>query len=166
MTVKDLERFYDYAYWVNRKLFPVVSQLTDEQFVRPLAGSYGSVRNTLVHVLSAEWGWFDRCGGQPRGPALKADNYPTAQSLIDEWTAVERHMRQFLSTLGDADIDRIVEFTLPGSAPQAMPIGELLHHGMNHGVHHRGQVALLLRELGFAPGNFDIVLYYAERRRS
>jgi uncharacterized damage-inducible protein DinB len=163
MTVKDLERFYDYGYWVNGKLFPVVAQLTDEQFSRTLAGSYGSVRNTLVHVLSAEWGWLDRCGGHPRGAALKPDHYRTPQSLIDAWAAVEGHMRNFLSTLSDADLDRIVEFTLPGSAPRAMPIGELLHHGMNHGVHHRGQVALLLRELGLAPGNFDILLYYAER---
>jgi uncharacterized damage-inducible protein DinB len=28
------------------------------------------------------------------------------------------------------------------------------------GVHHRGQVALLLRLLGYPPGNFDILFYY------
>jgi uncharacterized damage-inducible protein DinB len=26
-------------------------------------------------------------------------------------------------------------------------------------VHHRGQVALLLRTLGYVPGNFDYVLF-------
>jgi uncharacterized damage-inducible protein DinB len=36
-----------------------------------------------------------------------------------------------------------------------MPIGQLLHHAASHGVHHRGQVALLLRSLGHVPGNFD-----------
>ena len=69
MTVKDLERLYDYGYWANKKLLVVVSQLTAEQFTQTVAGSYGSVRNTLVHVLSAEWGWLDRCGGRQRGPA-------------------------------------------------------------------------------------------------
>jgi uncharacterized damage-inducible protein DinB len=81
MTVKDLEGLYDYGYWANKKLLAVVSQLTPEQFTQTVAGSYGSVRNTLVHVLSAEWGWLDRCGGHERGPALEADDYPNVESL-------------------------------------------------------------------------------------
>jgi uncharacterized damage-inducible protein DinB len=58
MTVKDLENLYDYGYWANRKLFQVISQLTSEQFTQPVTGSYGSIRNTMVHALSAEWGWI------------------------------------------------------------------------------------------------------------
>ena len=46
-----------------------------------------------------------------------------------------------------------------------MPVGELLQHAANHGVHHRGEVSLLLRLLGYAPENFDLLLYYAEKRR-
>ena len=50
MTVKDLERLYDYGYWANKKLLAVVAQLTPEQFTQTVAGSYGSVRNMLVHI--------------------------------------------------------------------------------------------------------------------
>lgn len=70
MTVKDLQTLYDYSYCANGKLFEVLSQLTPEQFTQPVLGSYGSVRNTMVHALSAEWGWLDRCGGAQRGAAL------------------------------------------------------------------------------------------------
>ena len=45
-----------------------------------------------------------------------------------------------------------------------MPIGELMQHAAIHGAHHRGQVALLLRLLGHAPGNFDVPIYCAEKR--
>ena len=31
-------------------------------------------------------------------------------------------------------------------------------------ISHRGQVALLVRSLGHAPGNVDILFYYADRR--
>src|SRR5262245_29181162 len=63
MTVNDLERRFDYGYWANARLFAVISQLTTEQFTQNVAGSYGSIRNTLVHALSTEWGWLARCGG-------------------------------------------------------------------------------------------------------
>jgi uncharacterized damage-inducible protein DinB len=160
MTVKDLERLYDYSYWANRKIFGVLTQLTPEQFTQNVAGSYGSVRNTLVHVLSAEWGWLDRCGGPARGPALKAENYPTVDSLIDAWTTVEAHMRGFLASLTDADLLRSIEFKLsPTDRAHVMRLGDLMQHGANHGVHHRGQVALLLRVLGHVPGNFDLLIY-------
>jgi uncharacterized damage-inducible protein DinB len=160
MTVSDLERLYDYGYWANRKIFTVLGQLTPDQFTKEVAGSYGSVRNTMVHILSAEWGWLDRCGGPTRGPALKAENYPTVDSLIEAWTTVEAHLRGFLASLTDGDLRRDIEFQFPGGdRAHVMRLGDLMQHGANHGVHHRGQVALLLRVLGHVPGNFDLLIY-------
>lgn len=45
-----------------------------------------------------------------------------------------------------------------------MLLGELLHHAANHSGHYRDQTALLSRELGHAPGNVDLLFYYAEKR--
>ena len=164
MQVSDLQRLFDYSYWATKKLLAVVSQLTPEQYTQHVAGSYSSVRNTLVHVLSAEWGWLDRCGGPPRGPKLNADDYPTVESLVDLWTKVEGDMRVFLATLSEADVARDVEFALGNEPKRAIPLGELLHHAAIHAAHHRGQVALLLRELGVAPGNFDFLIFAGDHR--
>lgn len=165
MTVADLRNLYEYGYWANRKLLGVVSELTPEQYTRPVAGSYGSVRNTLVHIVSAEWGWLGRCGGPKRTERLKADDFPTLESLTATWDKVEAGARQFLSTLEDEDLGQRVEFAF-GESKGALTLGELLHHGANHGVHHRGQVALLLRMLGHTPGNFDFLFYCQEKHAS
>ena len=165
MTVKDLEVLFDYGYWANRKLFQVVSQLTPEQFTEPVDGTHGSIRNTLVHVLSAEWGWLSRCGGPERAAPLNPVDFPTAASLVDVWNQVEESVRQFLSALRDDDLGRIVEFVIGGTEKRSMPVGELMQHAANHGVHHRGQISLLLRMLGYSPDNFDILFYYAEYPR-
>jgi uncharacterized damage-inducible protein DinB len=164
MTVKDLERRFDYGYWANGKLFAVISQLTPGQFTQNVAGSYGSIRNTLVHALSTEWGWLARCGGPARGPALKAEDFPTFESIVTTWRTVESHLRAFLVTLRDEDLARLVEFDLPQTGKRAALLGDLLEHGATHGVHHRGQIALLLRVLGYVPGNFDLLFYDAEKR--
>jgi hypothetical protein len=50
-------------------------------------------------MLSAEWGWLDRCGGHRRGPPLKADDYPTVEPLVELWGKVEDWMRTFLGGL-------------------------------------------------------------------
>ena len=73
-------------------------------------------------------------------------------------------MRAFLSAQKDDDLARTVEFVIGGTQPRSMPLGELMQHAANHGVHHRGQVSLLLRLLGYNPENFDILLYYAEKQ--
>ena len=164
MTAKDLEVLYDYSYWANRKLFDVIVQLTTEQFTRAVAGSYGSIRNTMVHVLSAEAGWLERCGGPKRGPRLNPPDFPTVESVVQAWNRVEVQVRQFLATLKDEGLARNAEYATDRSEKLSMPLGELLQHAANHGVHHRGQVALLLRLLGHAPGDLDMLLYYAEKR--
>jgi uncharacterized damage-inducible protein DinB len=159
MTVSDLESIFDYHYWASHKLLGVVSQLTTEQFTRTVAGAYRSVRNTLVHTLSAEWGWLDRCGGHKRGAPLNADDYPTVASLVYRCNEIEWHMREYLSRLSEPDLDRIVEFSFGSGPAYAMTVCHLLRHSANHAVHHRGQVALMLRELGVVPGNFDFLFY-------
>jgi uncharacterized damage-inducible protein DinB len=163
MTVKDLKGLCDYGDWANRKLFQVISKVTPEEFTRPVGGSHASIRNTLVHILSAEWGWLDRCGGQERGPCLNPDDYPTVESVVAAWNKVEGYVREFLSTLKDEDVARNIEYTIGQSEVRSMPLGDLMHHAAIHGIHHRGQVALLLRMLGYVPGNFDILFYYADK---
>jgi uncharacterized damage-inducible protein DinB len=159
-SAKDLRALYDCGYWANGKLLEVVSQLAPEQFTESVTGSYGSIRNTLVHMLSTEWGWLARCGGAQRGPKLAASDYPTVSSIIDRWRVVEAHVREFLSSLNDEDLARVVEFSIDNGPKSVMRLGELMHHGAIHGIHHRGQIALLLRSLGQVPGNFDILFYY------
>ena len=164
MIVRDLETLYDYSYWANAKLFEPLSRLTPEELARPVAGGYGSIRNTLVHMMSAEGGWLDRCGGPKRGAPLKAEEFSTLEAITSYWATQERNLRAFLATLSDADLSRRFEFTVPViSFSRVMAVGEALHHTAIHNIHHRGQVTLLLRALGQVPGNVDILFYYAER---
>lgn len=162
MRAIDLERLYDYNYWANRRLLATLAPLTPEQFVAPVAGSYRSIRNTLVHTMSAEWGWLERCGGPARGERLKPEQHPTIESLTKGWAQVERYMRGFLSELGDAALERRITFAIGGGPSQEMALGDLLQHAALHAVHHRGQASQLARELGFAPGDIDFLMYLAD----
>ena len=159
--VDEIKRLFAYHYWATHKLLKVVGGLTPEEYSREVAGAYGSVRNTLVHTLSAEWGWLDRAGGWPRGDKLSADDYPTPASLIDQWAKVEEKMNEFLAGISADLLDGVVEFKI-GDKAFKQERGQLLRHAAIHSVHHRGQVALLIRALGRTPGNFDLLFYSEE----
>jgi uncharacterized damage-inducible protein DinB len=163
MNVSELQLLFDYGHWANRKLFTVISKLTLEQFTQPYSGDHGAVRSTMVHVLSAESGWVRRCAGLERGPRLNPDDYPNSAALDDAMNRVESQTREFLATLRDEDLGRIIEFSIFDSKKHSMPVGELLQHAANHGAHHRGQVSLLLRMLGYSPENFDLLFYFGEK---
>jgi uncharacterized damage-inducible protein DinB len=161
VTVKDLEQLYDYSYWANAKLFASMAALTPEEFVRPVVGSLASLRNTLVHMMSAEGNWLERAGGPARGAPVKADDFPTLDAVSSYWAAQEQTLRAYLSGLADADLSRRLEYTVPHrGVTSELAIGEMLHHAVNHNTHHRGQVSLLVRALGHAPGDVDLLFYY------
>jgi uncharacterized damage-inducible protein DinB len=164
MNVRDLESLYDHGSWANRKLFAVVANLSPEQFVRTVDETHGSIRNTLVHMLNAESLWLSRVSGQERIGPLDPAAYPTPESVIAAWPTVETRFRAYLSTLTDADLARDIEFTIGGTRKMTLSVAELLEQTILHGVHHRGQISLVLRLLGQNPENFDILLYFAEKR--
>jgi uncharacterized damage-inducible protein DinB len=105
--------------------------------------------------------WVD--GSLRRIPArvgARAAYHSAVAALMEPWREVEKAMRGVLANLEDADLERVVEFS-PGDGPlQRMGFDELMRAGAIHGVHHRGQVALLLRSLGHSPGNLDMLGYY------
>lgn len=164
MRVKDLETLYDYGYWANGKLFEVLSQLTNEEFTREFGGPGKSIRSALVHIISAEWGWLERCGGPERGPRLNPDDFPSLDSIKNLWSKIESHVRAFLSSLTGEDIDRIVEYMIEPGKGGALPLGALMRHAANHGVHHRGQITQMLQLMGRKSGNIDMLFYEGEKR--
>jgi uncharacterized damage-inducible protein DinB len=166
MHVADLLRLFEYHYWANAQLSTVLGKVTTEEYVRDVAGGHGSLRNTLVHVVSAEWGWLERCGGPTRGPRLTPADYPTLSAISRVAERVERDMRVLLRGLRDEDLAREVTFTLGNPSPQRAQRGELLLHAAVHAVHHRGQMALLLRALGHEPGTFDLLIFVSRSAES
>ena len=164
MTVADLTTLFDYSYWANVRIFRAVECLSAEAFSRPLNGGHGSIRDTLVHTLSAERGWLARCGGPERGPSLRGEDFVSVAALTAAWGETETQVRRFLASLTDGDLERMAKYANNRGEARSMPLGELLHHTAIHAVHHRGQVATMLRLLEQPAEPIDILFYFAGQR--
>jgi uncharacterized damage-inducible protein DinB len=158
MKIQVVQFLYDYNYWANQRILTTAERLTEEQFLAPRSYSHGSVRNTLVHILNAEWIWRVRCQEHLSPTAMPLfDDFPSLETLRRRWQGEEQRMRGYLQGLSDSELDRIVKYKRTGGQPQENILWHLLVHVVNHGTEHRSTVAAWLTEEGHSPGDLDIV---------
>jgi uncharacterized damage-inducible protein DinB len=162
-TPETIRLSYDYNAWANRRLLEACAQLSEEQFTRDLRSSFPSVRDTLFHILGAEWLWLERWQG--RSPAALPSPEP-CRSLGDisrKWAELDAHLRRFVAGRAPQELARIHEFRTTKGVVYPSALWQALQHVVNHGTYHRGQAAAMLRQLGARPNFTDLIYFYRER---
>jgi len=155
-----LQALYDYNYWARDRQLAVCQTLSDDQFTRSLGGSFGTLRDTLKHLLGAEYIWLQRfLGSSPRSvPWL--DETATIAAIVTRWKEVEDGMRDFVAGLDPGQLGAPLTYQNLKGETWTYPLWQPLVHLANHGTYHRGQVAMALRLLGAAPPAIDFLVYY------
>ncbi|HXQ26583.1 MAG TPA: DinB family protein [Candidatus Acidoferrales bacterium] len=163
MDIQDFRTLYQYNSWANHRTLDSCASLTPEQFTRNLGSSFGSVRDTLVHILGAEWIWLERWHGRvPTGLPVAADS-PDFESVRRRWTEVERDLTDYIASLTPEDLHRAVQLKTLAGVPHSQPLWPCLQHLANHSTYHRGQIATLLRQLGAKAVSTDLIGFYREQ---
>ena len=154
---------FDYNTWANERIFGIVSDLSDEEFNRELKSSFASVRQTLVHLVSAEWIWLRRwLGESPKG--VPSDWDTSSADLIKRlWTENNRGLMHFIQNMNDPD--RMVEYRNIKGDAFGEPLSVQVRHVVNHSTYHRGQITTWVRHLGRAGISTDYVAYYREQTK-
>ena len=161
MNLQDLRTMLDYHYWARDRLLEALDALSPEQFTRDLGSSFKSVRDTVAHTYAAEWAWYQRWRGQSPTALLPYDQFPDVASIRTVWTEHEAKMRAYVDTLGDAGVDKVIDYTLLNGSPGSTPLCQMLQHVVNHASYHRGQVTTMLRQLGATPAKpMDMIAFY------
>lgn len=161
MNANAFRHFYNYHFAQNRKIWDnYVTPLSHEQFTQPVAYSHGSVRDQIVHLISADDVWFSELGGiQPSEPIPPAD-FDDRNRIRTYWDNVEQRMRDYLANLRDEML-----FTTPITEPEDdkdLIVWQVLLHVVNHGTDHRAQLLRELNDLGVDTTYQDYIFYVYE----
>jgi uncharacterized damage-inducible protein DinB len=159
MLVEYFKTLYDYNYWANAKILEVVEQVNEAQFTEETKDGHGSLRETLVHILSAEWIWRSRWQGTSPTENLREEDLPTLGKLRERWREEEQQMLAFLAALGEEDVQRVVPYTNTRGQSYAAPLWQMMAHLVNHGTQHRSEAAVILSRLGHSPGDLDLLIF-------
>jgi uncharacterized damage-inducible protein DinB len=166
LSPECIRLLYDYDAWANRRVLDAAAALSPEQFLRDLGSSFRSVRDTLVHIMGAQWVWLERWKGRTPAGLLKAEDYPTFESVRDAWTGVQQDLHEFVRSLSAGQIAESREYKTFSSGVFRNPMWQALQHLVNHNSYHRGQVATMLRQLGASPVSTDLIVFYREREKA
>jgi uncharacterized damage-inducible protein DinB len=158
--VKDLLELLEYHHWATNLTVNALKALTHEQFTRDLGSSFPSVRDTLVHVFTADRAWLGRLEGQAH-PRANAGDFADLSVLLEVWEPVLQRWPGAVASLGDPG--RLIEYKSFAGDPFTNPLGQIVRHVVNHGTYHRGQVATMLRQLGAQAVSSDLISFYRER---
>ena len=166
MTGKDaIVRLFDYTEWANHRVLDAVEGLSGEDFVRDLRGSHGGVRGTLAHIFGAELLWLERFKGVSPSSLPDESLYADVSALRERWAALEKHRRSWLESLAEDAGDELVNYRNLKGEPFTSRLWPLVQHLANHGSYHRGQMVVLLRQLGVKPPATDLVVFDRERSK-
>ena len=173
MTLDDICLLFSYDRWANRRVFHAVSKLSTEQFTRDLGTSFSSIRDTLLHVIGGEWIWLQYWPAMPvpeervaelktrRDEEFLSERFRSAEEVNAKWLEVEQQQMKFLEDLTEEALHQPIEFR---AAP--IELVDLMLHVINHSTYHRGQIALMLRQVGAVPIATDYHVFRVEQGRA
>lgn len=161
MELHDIHELYSYNRWANARILDATVKLTEEQFLRDLRNSFPSVRDTLAHILGAEWIWLRRWKGEsPKGLPPGSD-YSTHAALRQGWAEVEREQTGYINGLTKEALEAPLTYTNIAGKTLTFPLRYQLQHMVNHSTYHRGQITTMLRQLGAQAISTDLIVYVA-----
>jgi uncharacterized damage-inducible protein DinB len=163
IDVRTLQGLYRYNQWANGRVFNAVAHLNADQYTKDLGSSHPSVRDTLLHLVWAEWIWLQRWNGVSPQVVFQAAGFPSADALRGRWSQVETEQRTFLEAVTDERLRTVVSYLNLQGQRWEYPLWRQMLHVVNHSTYHRGQLTTMLRQLGAQPAPTDLLVFDDEQ---
>jgi uncharacterized damage-inducible protein DinB len=160
IDVAYLQRMSRYNRWQNENLYDVAGRLSDAERRKDRGAFFGSIHNTLSHLLWADRIWMSRFAGWPKPNG----GIPQSVSLFPEWENLKTERNDSDARLIDwADTldlmwikGDMTWFSGAINREVTKPRWQLVAHFFNHQTHHRGQVHAMLTQAGGKPHDTDL----------
>ncbi|HWM76744.1 MAG TPA: DinB family protein, partial [Methylomirabilota bacterium] len=131
MSTEYIRTLYQYSAWANGRILDTAAGLAPGQLTEGAGASHGSVRDTLVHTMSAQWIWLQRWKGVSPRAMLRAGDFPDLDAIRTHWAALERETRDFVEGLGEAQLARVISYTNARGQEWTYPLWQMLIHQVN-----------------------------------
>ncbi len=147
-----LSELFKHNRWANLRLLDVCERLDNTQLERTVVGTYGSIRDTFLHLVAAEG----------RYVALLSDQVPDRtfgeRTGFTNWDDLRERAQQsgeaLIAIAEDFDAAHVLRGVRNGE-PYVMSALVPMIQAINHATEHRVHIAAILTEVGVEPPTLD-----------
>lgn len=161
MSKKYFTVLADYNFWANNMAIEWLNQINDGQREQVIISSFSSIKQTAIHIASAEKIWIDFWTNVPDPVFLSAEFKGTTNELIEIWEKSSIDLKNFIETYPEENYLQQITFRYPRGGESSMEFWQTFSHIINHSTYHRGQLVTMLRQAGFTKlSSIDLATYF------
>jgi len=161
-----------YNAWMNSRLYELCSALSDEDRKADQGAFFGSVHNTLAHLLLTDLIWMRRLTGDHdvyrfendagelvSNPGLDTVLYEDFSKMWARRVTLDEQISEWVKGLEPGAAGRDVGYANMSGKTFSHPLWWAVTHLFNHQTHHRGQLTTLLAQMGQDFGTTDLIAH-------
>ncbi|HJO71901.1 MAG TPA: DinB family protein [Rhodospirillales bacterium] len=151
--------------WANERLYGVVADLSDADYREDRKAFFGSIHNTLNHLLVGDRLWLARIEGiEHEIRALDQILHDDFEALWEARRAEDERFTTLVDFFAEARLSAPVTFRrmAGGGGEMSLRLDRILLTLINHQTHHRGQVHAMLTAGGVTPLQMDVIDFMGE----
>ena len=152
MTSAILADAFGHHVWATERLIDSCAALTPEQLETTVPGTYGSIIQTLRHLVASDGWYLSLLGDRPAPFDEDAET-----SLAELGTAISGNGAAWAELLArDIDPDAMVVRRRDDGSEFHSALGIRFAQVIHHGTDHRSQICTALTNLGLTPPDIDV----------
>ena len=147
-----LVELFKHNRWANLRLLETCAGIDEQQLDATVQGTYGSIRDTFLHLVSAEGRYVALLtGGQIQPSTSERDGFPGWETLR---AAAQQSAEALIAMAQDFDAERVLRGTRGGEEYALSAVVPMLQ-AINHATEHRVHIATILTQQGVEPPTLD-----------
>jgi uncharacterized damage-inducible protein DinB len=109
----EVQTLFSYHFWAFERVLECIFHNSDEQFVEEIDCFTGSIRNLVVHIMSANRNWMSRLQGTEMPPRLVFEDFDILSNTQAKWDELRREFLDYINSLDEEQLDESVNWELP-----------------------------------------------------
>jgi uncharacterized damage-inducible protein DinB len=150
----ELHDLVGHHVWATAQLLAFCRGLDGPTLEATVPGTYGTILETLRHLIDAELPYLDQLTGAWSTPPWHEGDAVGLAVLAERAAVLASTLEPFLA--GDWDTERRGEARLYEDTIFAVPAGVFLAQALHHANEHRAHVCTILGALGYEPPDLSV----------
>lgn len=147
------KKMYDYHVWANQQVIRHLKQLPDKVYNENVKSVFSSISDVMIHLYATDITWLETMKGSSFQDTVRKVEHRKSRALgasIDELeTFYDALSMEYYSFFAEQkDLERSIFTEHPKYGRIEFILADLVHHVVNHGTYHRGNVTAMLRQQG------------------